>query len=183
MDIYNDKNDMQEQLKRDPFTGLYNHKTFDEVLPKLMEDCKASDTCLSMSVLDIDHFKSINDKYGHAVGDRVLLKLAQILNSKTNNNISVFRIGGDEFAILLKEYCVNEAYMICEDIRSIISSTIIPEINTKITISSGVACMNKLHTNPVAFFGAADDALYSAKSSGKNKTVRFNGTVECIKES
>lgn len=182
LNSYFDKKNMQEQLKKDLFTGLYNRKTFDELLPELMEECINSNSCLSLAIIDVDDFKVINDTYGHSVGDRVLLKLSRILRNNQNQNIQVFRIGGEEFAILLKGYCVNDAYIICEDIRTFMESYSLSEISdNKVTFSCGLACMNKINIEAVDFFNAADTALYCAKSNGKNQTMIYDGHTVCIK--
>ncbi len=182
IDSYNSQKSLREQLKRDPFTGLYNRKTYEEFLPKLMSECKASNTCLSLAVLDLDNFKEINDTYGHAAGDKVLLRLAHILMSNQNANILAFRLGGEEFALLLKEYCVHDAYKVCEGIRSIMESSSVPDVsNKRVTFSCGLMCMNEQYADPGSFFKAADYALYQAKNSGKNRTMFYDKPTECIK--
>ena len=108
MCFHNKQQSMEEQLKLDAFTGLYNRKTFDEFMQKLMEECRTSNLCLSLAIIDVDSFKRVNDVYGHVTGDRVLICLAQILKSNKKEAIQVFRIGGDEFAILFKENSVKE---------------------------------------------------------------------------
>lgn len=182
IDSYNSQKSLREQLKRDPFTGLYNRKTYEELLPKLMAECKASNTCLSLAVLDLDNFKEINDTFGYAAGDKVLLRLAHILLSNQNANIQAFRLGGEEFALLLKDYCVHDAYKVCEGIRSIMESSSVPDVsNQRVTFSCGLICMNKQHADPESFFQAADHALYQAKNSGKNRTIFYANPTDCIK--
>ncbi len=180
MHLYHLKENMQEQLKLDPFTGLYNRGTFDSCLSGLVEECRNANTCLSLAVLDVDKFKRVNDAYGHAAGDRVLLNLAQILKSNWTDDISAFRIGGEEFAILFKGYCVKEAYKICEGMRSIMESTSLNLIDKNIiTFSCGLACMDLQCTGPEELLRAADAALYSAKNNGRNRTVIYDGPAEC----
>ncbi len=181
IDSYNSQKSLREQLKRDAFTGLYNRRTYEEVLLRLMSECRASNACLSMAILDLDNFKEINDTYGHAAGDKVLLRLAHILMSNQNANVHAFRLGGEEFVLLLKEYCVHDAYKVCEGIRSIMESSSVPDVsNKRVTFSCGLVCMNKQHTDPVSLFKAADSALYKAKNSGKNKIMLYDGPSECI---
>lgn len=169
-----DRHHLKEQLKLDPFTGLYNRKTFDELLPQIIEECKASDDCLSLAVLDLDGFKKVNDKYGHVAGDAVIQRLANILIGNKTKNIFAFRIGGEEFALLLKDYCVNDAYKICEGMRSIMESSSVPEVDyNKVTYSCGLACMDKVYSDGQSLYRAADEALYKAKNSGKNRTMIY----------
>ena len=183
MHLYNQQQNMQEQLRLDLFTGLQNKKTFDDCLPKRIEECRSSNICLSLAVIDVDHFKRVNDVFGHAVGDRALLHLAQILKSNKTENISAFRIGGDEFAIIFKDYCVNEAYKICEGMRSIVESSSLHDVDKKIniTFSCGLACMNLKHTSHEELLKAADSALYKAKSNYRNRVEVYDGSVQCVK--
>lgn len=174
---------IQEQLQLDLYTGLYNKKTFEDFLPKLIEECKNDKICLSLAVLDVDSFKQINDVYGHMVGDRVLLHLAQILKSSEAENIRVFRVGGEEFAILFKDYCVKEAFEICEGMRSMAESSLLHDADkTRITFSCGLACMNLQYDSPEKLAKAADSALYKAKKNGRNQVVIYDGPVQCINQ-
>jgi predicted signal transduction protein with EAL and GGDEF domain len=108
MDYNDQQRRMQEQLMLDPFTGLYNRKTLDEYLTKSMEECKIANKCLSLAMVDVDHFKRINDLYGHAAGDRTLLYLSGLLKDTQADNIYAFRMGGDEFALLFKDCDTEE---------------------------------------------------------------------------
>ena len=172
---------MQEQLKLDQFTGLYNRKTFDDYLSILMEDCRSTNKCLSLAMLDVDNFKSVNDQYGHAVGDRVLLYLSQILKDIKAENIHIFRVGGEEFAVLFRDCDAEEAYRICEDMRTRMEATSLHDIDNKtVTFSCGLVCMNPKDYSREAFAKAADCALYAAKNNGRNKTVIYNDLIESI---
>jgi len=182
MEYQNKQKSMEEQLKLDSFTGLYNKKTFDECLPQFMEECRNSDKCLSLAMLDIDKFKRVNDVYGHTAGDKALLRLAHILDSNKNENIGV-RIGGDEFAIIFKDYCVKEAYKVCDGMRSMMASSMYHEADKiHVTFSCGLACMNLKHTSSIELIKAADSALYNAKNNERNKVAVFEGSVECVNQ-
>ncbi len=183
MEYQNQQKSMEEQLKLDPFTGLYNKKTFDEWLPQLMEESSNLNICLSLAILDVDKFKRINDVYGHAIGDKVLLHLAHILNSNKNENIYVFRIGGDEFAIIFKDYCVKEAYKVCDGMRSMMGSSMHHDADKiHVTFSCGLACMNLKYTSSIELIKAADSALYKAKNNDCNKVVISEGAGECVNQ-
>ncbi len=177
MRFYNKQQSMQEQLKLDAFTGLYNRKTFDESLQKTVEECKEYDIRLSLAMIDVDSFKRINDVYGHTAGDRALISLAQILKSNKEEAIQAFRIGGDEFAILFKGYDLWEAYQICENMRKIMETSCLYE-TSKVTFSCGLADLSSRHASPDELLKAADMALYSAKSNGRNKVALYGGLRE-----
>ncbi len=177
MCFHNKQQSMEEQLKLDAFTGLYNRKTFDEFMQELMEECRTSNLCLSLAIIDVDSFKRVNDVYGHVTGDRVLICLAQILKSNKKEAIQVFRIGGDEFAILFKGYCVQESYQICENMRKKMEASSLYEID-KVTFSCGLAGLSLQHGSSDELLRAADSALYAAKSKGRNKVATYDGLPE-----
>ena len=174
---------MQVLLKLDSFTGLYNRKTFDDDLRKVFEECGSANKCISLAMIDVDYFKRVNDLYGHAVGDRVLLYLSQLLKNVQAQNIQAFRIGGEEFAILLRDCDLEEAFRICEDMRLSMESASLIEINnTRVTLSCGLVCVNPRLTSLDAFSKAADSALYAAKNNGRNHVVISDHSIRCIKK-
>jgi diguanylate cyclase (GGDEF)-like protein len=174
----NKQQNMQVQLKLDPFTGLNNRKTFDENLPRLMEECRNAQKFISLAMIDIDNFKSVNDIYGHAMGDRVLLYLSETLQKIQNENIQAFRIGGDEFSILFKDCNTEETYSICEALRAQMGSCPIRSIDKKhVTISCGVVCIDPKNASLEMFKNTADSALYAAKDNGRNQVVIYDELV------
>lgn len=171
---YHQQKRMQERLKLDSYTNLFNKKTFDDYLPILFGKCKDDNVLLSLAIIDIDHFKHINDVYGHIVGDRVLLYLTQIFKSNETENIKIFRIGGEEFALTFENYGVEDAFNICERMRSVMESSVISDIDKKgVTFSCGLACTNGL-SNSYDLAKAADTALYTAKNRGRNQVVIYD---------
>ncbi len=169
---------MQEQLKLDPFTGLYNRKTFDDCLPMLMNECRSAGKCLCLAMIDVDHFKFVNDRYGHAVGDRVLLNLSQILKDIQAETIHVFRMGGDEFSVIFWDCCAQEAYRICDELRVRIGYACRSDPEERqVTISCGLACMDLQHASLEALTKSADSALYEAKNNGRNQVVIFRDSI------
>jgi diguanylate cyclase (GGDEF)-like protein len=169
---------MQEQLKLDLFTGLYNRKTFDDHLSKWMEECRSSNKCLSLAMIDVDCFKSVNDLYGHATGDRVLLYLSQSLKGIQAENVHAFRMGGDEFAVLFRDFTVEEAYRICEDLRTRLECASPPGIdNITVTLSCGLVSRIPKQTSFDVFIKAADAALYAAKNNNRNQVVIYNDLI------
>ncbi len=172
-----DQEYLQELLKRDTFTGLYNKRTFDDYMAEYIEHCNAGGKSLVLAVMDIDWFKQVNDTYGHAVGDRVLLRLSHILKRNTSENIYAFRVGGDEFAILFKEINVDGASRICNGMRAMLEASTFAELaENKITFSCGIADMNQHNNTAEALFYAADRALYAAKDNGRNRIMLNQGT-------
>lgn len=173
--VCHDKESLEEQLKRDPLTGLYNRKAYGEFFPRVMQECRSAGQPLAVAELDVDNFKQVNDKYGHTTGDRVLLRLSDILKTVVSENISAYRMGGEEFVLLFPNYTQEDAVKECEWILSLLRSSPLPEMDyQKITFSCGVAQMEETHYNPESLFQAADQALYAAKNSGKNKVVRYS---------
>lgn len=169
---------MNEQLKLDPFTWLNNRKTFDENLPRLMKECRKTQKFISLAMIDIDNFKSVNDLYGHAMGDRVLLYLSEMLKNIQTENIHAFRIGGDEFAVLFKGCSTEETYMICEYLRTqMLSCPLRTTDDERVTLSCGIVCIDPQNASLEMFKNTADSALYGAKNSGRNQVVIYNELV------
>ena len=177
--FFDDKqHNMQEQLKLDPFTGLNNKKTFDDYLPRLMEECRNAQKFLSLAMIDIDHFKSVNDLYGHAMGDRVILYLSQTLQKLQNENIRAFRIGGDEFALLFKGCSTEETRKICEYLRTqMVSCPLRNTDDKRVTLSCGVVSIDPENADLEMLKNAADSALYAAKDNGRDQVVIYNELV------
>ena len=180
--LFDDKQqNMQEQLKLDPFTGLNNRKTFDDYLPRLVEKCQNTQKSLSLAMIDIDHFKSVNDLCGHAMGDRVILYLSQTLKNIQNENIRAFRIGGDEFSMLFEGCSTEETYRICEAVRTQMESCPLRTANDeRVTLSCGVVCTDPENADLEMLKNAADSALYAAKNNGRNQVVIYNDLVPSI---
>ncbi|MFA6893858.1 MAG: GGDEF domain-containing protein [Synergistaceae bacterium] len=177
----NKQQNMQEQLKLDPFTGLNNRKTFDDYLPRLVEKCQNTQKSLSLAIIDIDHFKSVNDLCGHAMGDRVILYLSQTLKNIQNENIRAFRIGGDEFSILFEGCSTEETYRICEAVRTQMESCPLRTANDeRVTLSCGVVCTDPENADLEMLKNAADSALYAAKNNGRNQVVIYNDLVPSV---
>jgi two-component system cell cycle response regulator len=156
----------------DSLTSLRNRRAFDQEFASRFEQAKRYGRPLSLAVIDLDYFKSINDQFGHAAGDGVLRGIAQILDHGTRRSDFVARIGGEEFAVLLPETSLFEALHFAEKVRStVMTATIRTEAAThQVTVSIGVA--NVPHssvTTPQELFNAADQALYRAKARGRNR--------------
>ncbi|MDP4144189.1 MAG: GGDEF domain-containing protein [Bacillota bacterium] len=157
----------------DTLTGLGNRSLFYLELSNRMNNSCKNEFPISLLMLDIDNFKTINDTYGHAVGDNVLVELADILKNNTRSTDTVVRWGGEEFTIILPRTTAKEAVLIAERIRKTIESYMFycGEISIKATVSIGVSmCSDKVDMDKVV--SMADKALYKAKES-KNLVIAW----------
>lgn len=151
----------------DALTGLANRRKFDKELPKMINAWHQSPRSFALLVLDIDHFKAINDEHGHALGDKVLAGLGQILRKTVRRPSLACRFGGEEFVLLLPGAGAAQALGLAERLRQKIKQT--PLAGVEITVSVGIAvCDNPAMTRNGALFEAADSALYDAKKAGRN---------------
>jgi diguanylate cyclase (GGDEF)-like protein len=127
---------------------------------------------------DIDHFKTINDRYGHLVGDQVITQVAQVLRSLLNEGDLLCRYGGEEFCILLTNLNVDQAMGFAENVRKLIQANcgqaVIPGENVRITSSFGVASLAFGGATLAELIKQADQALYMAKEAGRNKVARYD---------
>jgi len=122
-------------------------------------------------VFDIDHFKKVNDTYGHLAGDEVLRRLGHLVQGKVRTNDTVARVGGEEFAVLLPEVPREGGVILAEKLRSMIASEVFSHSGTTIpvTISLGVAAWHDQHLDAESLLKAADAKLYEAKRAGRNR--------------
>lgn len=157
-------------MNTDPLTQLINRRALKEQLLRGMALSRRYKLPLSLIMTDIDHFKSINDTYGHEAGDRVLKCFAKILKKSSRSVDTVARIGGEEFLILLPNTDKESALQFAERLRRKIEIATMPGLPIKITSSFGVAEFIASDTQK-SFIKRADDALYAAKRSGRNCCV------------
>ena len=159
---------LQAALK-DPLTGVYNRASMDNTIAREVELAKRHKTCLSLIAIDIDHFKHINDTFGHSSGDCVIRAVADLIEQTVRGTDIVFRYGGEEFVVLLSNTDIKGAVLLAERIRRKVEACEIAcnGANISATISSGVAWLENNET-PQTLFNKADKALYAAKSGGRN---------------
>jgi diguanylate cyclase len=164
----------REASLRDALTGIYNRKAFDEHLAHLLERQLIRPAPFALLMLDIDDFKTVNDTYGHPMGDRVLLAVAQACADMFRADDFIARYGGEEFAILLPSASLRQAAKTAKRVvRSIAQTRFalreVPEPPTmSLTVSIGVSALRRDDT-PESFVTRADEALYAAKRAGKNR--------------
>ncbi len=157
-------------------TRLYNHSFFTKRLAEELAKVKRYEKSISILLLDIDHFKHLNDKYGHLAGDKVLFHLARQLEASTREEDVIARFGGEEFIILLPESSRAAAQNVAERIRKNIEEMEIPSLNEvlKITVSIGVHTVNQHRLEePDRLINQTDEALYESKENGRNRVSHY----------
>lgn len=164
--------ELAHQASRDALTGVHNRRSLEHELADAVDDARATGVPLSVALMDLDHFKSVNDTHGHAVGDRVLVEVARALTGSVVPGETVARIGGEEFVLLLPGLTAAQAArraevarLRCADVRVPIRGG-----DVHVTISVGVAQLVAGGT-PDSVLRAADRAMYEAKASGRDRVV------------
>ena len=162
---------MQQQALQDPLTGLNNRRFLDQTLPRELARAKRECYAVSFILLDLDHFKVVNDTFGHAFGDVVLMKVSEILKKNSRESDIVCRFGGEEFLMVMPHMTPPQADCRANAIRQLIEDTAIEHegATLKITISAGVASYPEHGKQADVLIKLADDALYVAKEDGRNK--------------
>ncbi len=171
-------NKLQRLAITDGLTGLHNHRHFQEHLENEIREALRYKKSLSMLMVDIDHFKAINDTYGHPQGDAILKKISEVILQTIRDVDFAARYGGEEFCVLLPNTDVKGAYRIAERLRKNIESLYV-DSNGKVvrfTISIGVAGMPEDARSKDELIGHADEALYFSKENGRNRTAVY-GTI------
>lgn len=161
--------ELEVRANTDPLTGLVNRRVFDQALDAAI--ATSVQTHASLAIFDLDHFKSVNDRHGHASGDRVLKKFAEVVRACTREGDITARLGGEEFALILRDAADEEAAMICERIRSSFARiTILAGAGTPFTVTVS-AGLKQVHpgATAVSLMEEADRALYEAKRAGRNR--------------
>ena len=161
----------EDLATKDKLTGLFNRHKLQEVAEIEIKRSKRHKRPLSIVLFDIDHFKKINDTYGHDIGDKVLEELGKIIKSNIRKYDYAFRWGGEEFLILAPETNIDQAYAMAEKLRKAVESHTFPEVG-KVTISLGVAQIDFEEDKDIKrLIKRADNALYSSKLGGRNRTT------------
>ena len=189
--VYRNYQSLLDYSERDSLTGLLNRKTFDEKFSKLVTGGMADEEQAEkvdherrhhadvqeqwLAVVDIDHFKRVNDQFGHLYGDEVLILVANLLRLSFRAQDRVFRFGGEEFVILLRSTTREDAYRIFERFRANVEKHDFPQVG-QVTVSVGFVRINPAET-PVVILGHADQALYYAKANGRNRVCNYEELV------
>ncbi|WP_203872503.1 GGDEF domain-containing protein, partial [Planomonospora parontospora] len=164
--------DLAEQAVRDALTGLHNRRFLMEALGREMRLAVASGEALSVALLDIDHFKLINDRYGHGAGDQVLVRFAKLVGGRIRAGDVVARYGGEEFVIVLPGASGEQALERVEEIRVWVAAGRVPAggHTLSVSFSAGVAALSG-GMDAGELLHAADEALYAAKRAGRNRVM------------
>ena len=161
-----------ELATKDSMTHLYVRRFFDQRLSEQIEKSNQFNTVFSLLIMDIDHFKHVNDTFGHGIGDQVIKLVAATIQRNIRTELDIpGRYGGEEFTILMPEADSERAVMVAERIRQAIESTDVSHLVTgrNITVSVGVATFPQHGTKPKELMEAADIALYRSKGGGRNR--------------
>ncbi len=161
----------------DPLSNILNRRGFEAAAQLIFDDDASNEKEFCMLMIDIDHFKKVNDTYGHLFGDKVIRTIASTLKSKVKGQDSVARIGGEEFAVLLPDTNAKGAFVVAEQIRLAIENGKIRRLDSSeqiggISISIGIASHTRGDTL-LELLDQADKALYIAKQGGRNRSIIF----------
>lgn len=164
--------ELAELVSHDPLTGLYNVRYFEQIIPKILEGTRRSNHPSCLIMIDLDHFKNINDTWGHEVGNIALKQAASILTQQVRMIDIVCRYGGEEFIVILPDTQLRQAVTVAERVRKTFAATpvIFNDGEFSFTASMGVEIYRKDH--PITareFIEEADKLLYQAKNAGRNR--------------
>ncbi|CAM3897932.1 GGDEF domain-containing protein [Paracidovorax anthurii] len=186
--VYQNYQSLLDYSERDALTGLFNRKTFDEqfarragvpagALPAEASEAPSDqDEPLQhwIAVVDIDHFKQVNDRFGHLYGDEVLILIANLLRNSFRSHDRIFRFGGEEFVVLLRSTTLSTAHKAFNRFRTTVQEYQFPQVG-QVTVSLGFASTER--GAPVEILGQADQALYFAKEHGRNRVCYYDDLV------
>ncbi|MDD4343960.1 MAG: GGDEF domain-containing protein [Eubacteriales bacterium] len=159
---------LQDISNKDGLTGLFNHRFICQKLTDIYNE--NSEIPYSVAMFDLDNFKSVNDTYGHKIGDLILQETARIMTENTRGSDTVGRYGGEEFLIIFYNTKIEDAYLVCDRIREKIEKEIVENTGIKITISGGLTGFSKEVEDIIKI---ADELMYKAKKLGKNRIEKF----------
>ncbi|GGI82265.1 diguanylate cyclase [Legionella impletisoli] len=171
------RENLRHQSVRDPLTGLYNRRYLDDFLCKLINQSQRTESPISVMMLDLDHFKKINDTFGHDAGDAVLKEVGQIIENSVRDGDIAARFGGEEFVIIFYDIDLESTRVRAEAIRKEVSQLQIKygaQIIGPITISIGISAFPVDGNNPNDLIDAADKALYYSKNHGRNQVSLYS---------
>ena len=169
--VYQNYQSLLDYSERDALTGLLNRKTFDEYLMRFASSANNEDSQIPwLAVIDIDHFKHVNDRFGHLFGDEVLILIANLLRAAFGASFRIFRFGGEEFVILIPSMSQEDATQALEGFRAMVNQHDFPQIG-HVSVSIGFAGAKLC--SPVEILGQADQALYYAKENGRNRVCQY----------
>ncbi len=165
-----------QQAITDPLTGAWNRRYFEDQLARMQPPSGSGRLPNVLLALDIDHFKTVNDRHGHGVGDEVLKALVRLINQRKREGDQLFRTGGEEFVLLLPRIQPDDARRVAEDLRQRVENTeLVPGLCVTVSIGLSLQVPGQVAS---PWLAAADDALYEAKRKGRNRVVIATGARE-----
>jgi len=169
---------VSELMSQDSLTGLLKHSNIKDRLAQEVERTHRQGSVMAMAMVDLDHFKSVNDTWGHPMGDHVIKTLAHLLRQRLRRQDSIGRYGGEEFAIVLPDCPAEDAVRLLDDIRQRFGEIRFSHGGQSftVTLSAGIATSDQC-SDAQGLLAAADAALYEAKDSGRNQVCRFSGVI------
>lgn len=173
LDLRQKIEELNHQSLIDPLTDAYNRRAYNSDLNEIILDTHTSNDVIHFGFLDLDYFKELNDKFGHLVGDYVLKKLIWIIKQQLKDNGKVYRLGGEEFGIILLCSNTDEALRFFESVRQSVENSVMKysTIMVRTTVSIGVTASKLEDSNEDQLMKRADNALYQAKKLGRNRVV------------
>jgi len=189
--VYRNFQNLLDYSERDSLTGLLNRKTFEDQLARMLQCPHEQEPPLPgqperrrhhaqekqwLAVVDVDHFKLVNDTFGHLYGDEVLILIANQLQASFRAQDRVFRFGGEEFVVLLRSTTLENARRIIDRFRANVEAYDFPQVG-RVTVSVGFVSISP-YDSPVVTLGHADQALYYAKTHGRNQACHYDELIE-----
>jgi diguanylate cyclase (GGDEF)-like protein len=159
----------ERQASTDALTGLPNRRALQDALARMVAQAARSDRPLAAIGIDLDHFKDVNDRFGHDMGDAVLAHVGTLLAASVRAGDLVGRVGGEEFVVLAPDTGVDGARTLAESLRAALAREVVPGLDRDVTGSFGVAVLPDHADSAAALLRLADRALYAAKSAGRDR--------------
>jgi diguanylate cyclase (GGDEF)-like protein len=166
---------LRRQAETDHLTGLLNRRAFHDQLGALLHEARRASRPVGLVLLDIDHFKNVNDEHGHDTGDRALVMVADALRDSVRERDLVARLGGEEFALVLPSTSPEASFLIAERAREQVASQ--TGLSQRLTVSAGLASYPTDGADAEALMRCADTALYAAKRAGRDRAERYDSSA------
>lgn len=170
------KKEWQKSIIIDELTGAFNRKYFNQTMKQLISDFRRTERTFSLALMDLDHFKQINDTYGHLVGDEVLQTFSELVRGSIRVEDTFCRYGGEEFALFMPNTPADSALLVVERIQRQFAGMDFQAKHEqfRVTFSCGITEIRVTRDDPKALIGDADQALYASKHAGRNQTTLYD---------
>jgi diguanylate cyclase (GGDEF)-like protein len=172
--------ELAELTMRDPLTGLHNRRHAEHELPRMTATAQRYDQPLAMALLDLDHFKQVNDRYSYSIGDEVLLRFTAVLRDNARASDVVVRYGGEEFLLVMPQTTLEQALVLCERLRVAVAEYPWHEVDPRLALTVSIGVADNDHRDLRGATAAMDAALHQAKREGRNRVVAAPQAVERV---